>query len=177
MAPSSPTDAATRKPSHLNLIIDGIRKKDAEIRPTIRARRHSSQETSAMERFAPSSPVASNIEAWAPVTEMDEGSVERPEDICICDEWDLEEAMIQLEDAGKTVWNGAEERERADHFLDDSISWQSQAFLQRQGRPEKASHGTAAAGFDLFDDDNATPASHFEDDAVGIWWLPSGSSD
>ncbi|KAJ1473391.1 hypothetical protein T484DRAFT_1913132 [Baffinella frigidus] len=177
MAPSSPTDAATRKPSHLNLVIDGIRKKDAEIRPKILARRLSSADTSTMERSAPSSPGASKIEVWAPVTDMDEGSVERPEGFCGLDEWDLEEAMIELEDAGEIVWNGAEERERADHFLDDSISWQSQAFLQRQGRPEKASHGTAAAGFDLFDDDNATPASHFEDDAVGIWWLPSGSSD
>eukprot|EP00290_Baffinella_frigidus_P018907 CAMPEP_0180205714 /NCGR_PEP_ID=MMETSP0987-20121128/9150_1 /TAXON_ID=697907 /ORGANISM="non described non described, Strain CCMP2293" /LENGTH=167 /DNA_ID=CAMNT_0022161405 /DNA_START=56 /DNA_END=556 /DNA_ORIENTATION=- len=167
MAPSSPTDAATRKPSHLNLVIDGIRKKDAEIRPKILARRLSSADTSTMERSAPSSPGASNIEAWAPVTEMDEGSVERPEDICGLDEWDFEETMM-MEDAGKIVWNGAEERERADHSLHDNISWQSQVFLPRQGRPEKASHGTAAGGFDLYDDDNATPASHFEDDAVGI---------
>ncbi|KAJ1479787.1 hypothetical protein T484DRAFT_2022929 [Baffinella frigidus] len=147
---SSPADAATRKPSHLHVIVDGIRKRDEEFRPRILARlsAHSvDDETFAMEQSAPSSPGASNIGAWAPATEKDKGSVERPEDICICDDWDLEEAMIQLEDAGEIVWNGTEERARTDDI------------------------GCLL----LLLDDNAAPSSDVED-AAGLWWSPCCSS-
>ncbi|KAJ1474927.1 hypothetical protein T484DRAFT_1910571 [Baffinella frigidus] len=163
MAPSSPTYAATLKPSHLNVIIDGIRKKDGgDIRARLSARlsAHSvDDETWATGLSASSSPDASNIEAWAPATEMDEGSVERPEDLCICDDWDLEQAGwstdctaaeetapandIQLEDAaptGENIWTVAGGCERTDyhhHFLDDNFA-----------------------------------SSDVEDDAAGVWWCP-----
>ncbi|KAJ1473381.1 hypothetical protein T484DRAFT_1752154 [Baffinella frigidus] len=142
--PSSPADAATRK--YLHVIVDGIRKRDEEFRSRILARlsAHSvDDETFAMEQSAPSSPGASNIDAWAPAMEMDEGSVERPEDICICDDWDLEEAMIQLEDAGEIVWNdsGGCERTAERSYLQQLLN------------------------------NNAAPSSDTED-AAGLWWSP-----
>eukprot|EP00290_Baffinella_frigidus_P027827 CAMPEP_0180235510 /NCGR_PEP_ID=MMETSP0987-20121128/29253_1 /TAXON_ID=697907 /ORGANISM="non described non described, Strain CCMP2293" /LENGTH=181 /DNA_ID=CAMNT_0022201611 /DNA_START=87 /DNA_END=632 /DNA_ORIENTATION=- len=94
MAPSSYTSAA---------IIDGIDKKEffCEIRHH-KTRRLSlpayltasvDDKTFAMEQYAPSSPRASYNYVWAPATEMDEDSVERPEDICMLGaDWDPEEA-------------------------------------------------------------------------------------
>jgi len=118
MAPSSLTCA---------FIIDGTyAKQDPEVRYN-KARRLSVQlpasvdgETSAMAQSAPCSPGASH-DAWG--SEMDEASVERPEDICKLDDWDLEEAGWSADDAelttpanfiqlaavseGKNVWNEA----------------------------------------------------------------------
>ena len=174
MAPSSPTIATTRK--HLSVIHDGIFKKDSPvespIRPHISARRLSlaandHDETLSMEQSVPSSPGASNTNAWTPAAEMDEDSIERPEDICELsgDGWDLEEAGWSADDcwapehvatssyiqlggatpAGENVWNEAEARERTDQ----------NDLLQ------------------LLHDD-AAPSSNFEYDSAGIWAAPQG---
>mmetsp|Transcript_24797 Transcript_24797/g.59044 ORF Transcript_24797/g.59044 Transcript_24797/m.59044 type:complete len:132 (-) Transcript_24797:145-540(-) len=77
MAPSSPTIAATRKPSPLTVIADGIQKKH-EDHKKIRAR------------------MAAHtvIHGDACATEIDEDSVESPEEICGLsgDKWDVDEA-------------------------------------------------------------------------------------
>ncbi|KAJ1476973.1 hypothetical protein T484DRAFT_3641938 [Baffinella frigidus] len=90
MAPSSPTkNASTRKPSHLNVSIDGIHKSDAHnhIRAMLSPHGFSDE--------------------WAPATEMDQDSVihrlpsvECPEEICKVgdDEWDLDEACWSNDD-------------------------------------------------------------------------------
>ncbi|KAJ1469744.1 hypothetical protein T484DRAFT_1918764 [Baffinella frigidus] len=162
MAPSSYTSAA---------IIDGIDKKEffCEIRHH-KTRRLSlpayltasvDDKTFAMEQYAPSSPRASYNYVWAPATEMDEDSVERPEDICQLSngEWDLEAVWsadecaaaegtapandIHLEDAahaGKNVWHEAGYFERTES---DDL--------------RKLLEGTAA------------PPSDVADDAAGFW--------
>ncbi|KAJ1486085.1 hypothetical protein T484DRAFT_1891325 [Baffinella frigidus] len=83
MAPSSPMNDSTRRPSHLSVIHGGIFKK------------------ARLEHSAPSSLGASHIDAWSPATgEMDDDSVERPEDMCHLsgDEWDLEDAGWRADD-------------------------------------------------------------------------------
>jgi hypothetical protein len=107
MAPSSPTDASTRKPSHLHVVTDGIHKSDTHNH--IRARRLSVRRLSThsvSDDWAPAAEMDQSMrrmstrslsDDWAPATEMDqdsvfhrEPSVERPEDICKLsdDKWD-----------------------------------------------------------------------------------------
>jgi hypothetical protein len=160
MAPSSPTDAATRKPSHLN-VITTIHKKESYVRPHIHARLPS-VESSDLEQSAPSSPSESNIDA------LDENSVELPEDICGLEQWDFEEegwiadqctaaeetapaSDIQLRE---NVWN---ENEAGGCERTDKISFLIH-FLEDNEAP--------------FSDSD----SDFEDDSVGIWWAPAGCS-
>ena len=139
MAPSSLTCA---------FIIDGIyTKNEPEVRYN-KARRLSVQlpasvddETFAMEQSALSSPGASYNDTWG--SEMDEASVERPEDICKLDDWDLEEAGWSADDCtaaeltifanayqldavsgGKNVWNEAHDCE------DIAVSGELQKLLQ-----------------------------------------------
>ena len=165
MAPSSPTNAPTRKPPHLNVIHEGIFKKDSEIRPHISARQRTVPLATNVHDEGWSnlpSADASNTPEWA--TGMDEDSIERPEDICELsgDDWNLEEAgwsvmnytdadetappnYILLSSEGENVWSEAEECER---------NGQNDDFLQ------------------LLEYDNASPSSDVEDDAAGIWAAP-----
>jgi hypothetical protein len=170
MAPSSPTNAPTRKPPHLNVIHEGIFKKDSEIRPHISARQRTVPLATNVHDEGWSnlpSADASNTPEWA--TGMDEDSIERPEDICELsgDEWDLEEAgwsdidcgaaektapvdYIQIGDAtpaDENVWNEAEASERTDQ-IDDLLH--------------------------LLENDTAAPSSDIGDDAAGIWAAPQG---
>ena len=166
MAPSSPTDSPTRKPLHMNVIHHGIFKKDFEIRPHISTRQLTVPLAANVcdETWSSLPGVhASNANEWA--TEMDEDSIESPEEICELsgDEWDLEEAgwsadncaaaedtapddYIQLGDAtptGENVWNAeAEECERTDQI----------------------DHGL----LQLLGDDTAALSSKFEDDVARI---------
>ncbi|KAJ1475632.1 hypothetical protein T484DRAFT_1909344 [Baffinella frigidus] len=121
MAPSSPTNnASTRKPSHLNVTIDGIHKSDT--RNHIRAMRLSPHGFS---------------DEWAPATEMgqDSGStldqhlssVECPEDICKLsdDEWDLDEACWSEDDGCASTNESADDTSPAngtDYSLEDTAS-------------------------------------------------------
>ena len=174
MARSSPTNSPTRKPSHLNVIHDGIFKKDRSFCPHISARRLTAPLVANVhdETWSDLPGVhASNTNEWA--TEMDEDSIERPEDICELsgDEWNIEEAgwgaddciaaeetavvdYIQLGDAalaGEHVWNAeAEECERTDQNGDDLLQ--------------------------LLEDDTTAPSSNLEDDAADIWAAPHGYS-
>jgi len=113
MAPYSPPHAAaTRKQSHPNVIIDGI-KKDSELRTHARnhipARRASvpvmvaasvHDETTSRWQSAPSSPQASSTDAQATATDMDEDIVELPE--FVGNELDFDDAwrsITQIVDA------------------------------------------------------------------------------
>ncbi|KAJ1484492.1 hypothetical protein T484DRAFT_1746558 [Baffinella frigidus] len=103
MAPSSPTNnSSTRKPSHLNVIIDGIHKRDA----------HNHVRTWRMSAHGFSNEWA------APATEMGQDSVLHrlpsvacPEDICKLsdDEWDLDEACWSEDDGCASADESADE--------------------------------------------------------------------
>ena len=168
MAPSSPINVPTRKPSHLNVIHDGIFKKDSQIRPHVSDRQLTVPLAANVHDETWSSLLcahASNTDEWA--TEMDEDSIERPEEICELsgDDWDLEEAgwsvmnytaanettpanYSQLWEAtseGENIWNEAEECDR---------NGQNDDLLQ------------------LLEDVTAAPSSDVEDDVAGIWAAP-----
>jgi len=138
MAPSSPTNASTRKPSHLHVITDGIHKSDAH--NDIRARSLSVRRLSMHND-------------WAPATAVDqdsvfhrEPSVECPEDICKLsdDKWDPDDVCWGDDTAGDAEPANANEY----HLASPECTDENHALLQ------------------LLDINNADTSSDLQDDAA-----------
>ena len=146
MAPSSPPNAAARKPSHLSVITDAIHKKDGEMPTHIRARQMSA-------------PTVITHDAWA--IGLDEDTVERPEDLCELsgDDWDLESAC----------WSGdgcAAADATLVLSLVDAASSVSSVWYEACESTEGSGGMLPLLGA------NAAPSSAFEDDAAGFWAVP-----
>jgi len=166
MAPSSPTNAPPRKPSHLPVISDGIHKSDAHNH--VRARRSSVRRLSThsvSDDWAPATEMDQSMRRqslsvdWAPATAMDQDSVlhrepsyvECPEDICKLsdDNWDPSEVCWSDDAAGDAEPANSNEFHAASAECTD----ENDALLQ------------------LLDINYAAPSSDLQDDAArGLWW-------
>jgi hypothetical protein len=157
MAPPSPTDAATRKPSHLN-VITTIRKQASYIRQYISARL-SSVESSMLEQSTPP-PGESNIDA------LDENSVELlPEDICGLDQWDFEEEgwSTDRRTAAKETAPASDIQLERENVWDENEA----GGCERTDKISFLIH---------FLEDNEATFSDFEEDLMGIRRAPEGCS-
>ena len=149
MAPSSPINAAVRKPSRLSVITDAIHKKDSEMPTHIRARQMSAQTVT--------------HDAWT--IEFDEDSVERPEDLCEVsgDDWDLDNACWSSDGCAAT------DATLVLALVDAASSVASVWYEAGESTDES---GRTLPLFEA----NAAPSNAFEDDAAGFWAAPQGES-
>mgnify|MGYP000854011686 CR=1 FL=1 len=176
MVASSPQHAATCKPSHLHVIMDGIHKKDSEIPTHIDTRRRNAHafdpaeehESASNYRTAPSSPEAPTCcDAWGPGVDIDDSDVARPEDICDlgCGEWELDDVEWCPEDAGvhsEATGNGVSGDSPACGALKSAEAWTERA---DESHESHESHELL-----VLLEDRATPQSEFNESAgSGIW--------